>query len=161
MRPYSTVQSMVACAAILLQLSACMGQEGKKKSMGTNDRPVLASDTPQVDVRVNKQYDENGNLIALDSTYITIYPSRAGNPAFLDSVFHDFKGRSRNWYPFLKDPGFNDLFLEDSLIHPDFFHDDYFRKRFDLNRRYMEQMMARMDSAKNAFLRGKAEKQIH
>jgi len=152
MKTNSTVKSMVACAAILLQLSACMGQEGKKKPMATSTPPVLSADTPQVDVKVNKQYDENGNLIAFDSTYTTIYPGRADNPAFLDSVFKDFKGRSGNWYPFLNDPGFNDLFMNDSIMQPDFFHDDFFRKRFDLNRRYMEQMMARMDSVKNAFL---------
>jgi hypothetical protein len=43
-------------------------------------------------------------------------------------------------------------------MQPDFFHDDFFRKRFDLNRRYMEQMMARMDSVKNAFLQQEAER---
>ncbi|MFZ1659375.1 MAG: hypothetical protein WAT61_11160 [Flavobacteriales bacterium] len=160
MKTNSTVKSMVACAAILLQLSACMGQAGKQKNTTTKS-DTLAVDTPKVDVKVNKQYDENGNLIAFDSTYIKIYPGRAGNLAFLDSIFKDFKGRSGNWYPFLNDPGFNDLFMNDSIMQPDFFHDDFFRKRFDLNRRYMEQMMARMDSVKNAFLQQEAERKTH
>jgi hypothetical protein len=161
MKTGSSVKRMAACAAILLQLSACMGQAGKIGPSTTKEHPALSVDTPQVEVKVNKQFDENGNLIAFDSTYTTIYPGRADNPAFMDSVFKDLKGRSRNWYPFLKDPGFNDLFMQDSLMESDFFHDDHFRKRFELNRRYMEQMMTRMDSVKNSFLQQEAERKTH
>lgn len=161
MRTHSTFKGMAIGAAILLQLSACMGQAQKKDPIGKAGDRALVADTPRVTVEVNRQYDENGNLIAFDSTYTSIYPGQAADPAFMDSVFRDFKGRSRTWYPFLNDPGFEDLFMQDSLRPADFFHDDYFRKRFDLNERYMERMMTRMDSVKNAFLRKQADGKTH
>jgi hypothetical protein len=39
------------------------------------------------------------------------------------------------------------------LRHRDFFHDDFFLKRYELNDSYLRDMMRRMDSLKNNFYR--------
>ena len=159
MLPKSAFNSMLAGLAIMLNLSACNGQAEKKQTPTVADRSIQAVDTPHVDVRVNKQYDAQGNLISFDSTYTSIYRGQHG-PADMDRVFQDFKPRFGTRYPFLNDPGFNDLFFNDSLMHQDFFHDNFFRKRMEMNQRYLEQLMSRMDSVKNAYLRGEARKQV-
>ncbi|MBL7984706.1 MAG: hypothetical protein JNM91_06875, partial [Flavobacteriales bacterium] len=113
------------------------------------DTLTANNDTPQVEVRVNKQYDEHGNLIAYDSSYTSVYQSRSGDAAFMDSVFRDFMPGFGMRYPFLNDPGFHSLFFPDSSFHQDFFHHDFFQKRMEMNQRYMQRMMEQMDSLKN------------
>ena len=151
MKTYRVIGSMVVWTAMMLNFTACSGQS-QDGNTNNKDRIVAATDTPQVDIRVNKRYDDRGNLIAFDSTYTSIYKGEVGDRAFMDSVFKDFKPRFNLKYPFLSDPGFNDLFFRDSLMHNDFFHDDFFRRRMEMNQRYMQQMMAEMDSVKNELL---------
>lgn len=153
------MRSVLASIAVMLNLAACQGQGNNEKPTEEEKGSVAQVDTPQVDIRVNRQYDEHGNLIAFDSTYTSIYHGRMGDEAFMDSVFQDFKPRFGDRFPFLNEPGFNDLFFQDSLFHHDFFHDDFFRKRMEMNQRFMERMMAEMDSMKNAYLREEAERQ--
>lgn len=145
---------MLAWTAIMLNLSACSGQATTEGAADKKDSLAYGIDTPQVDVRVNKQYDEHGNLIAFDSSYSAVYHGRAGDAAFMDSVFKDFMPGFGMRFPFLNDPGFHALFFPDSSFHQDFFHDDFFQKRMEMNQRYIQRMMERMDSLKNQhFLR--------
>ena len=152
-------RSMLACVAVMLNLAACQGQGKNVPGQEGKNDAVVPIDSPQVDIRVNRQYDEDGNLIAFDSTYTSIFRGRAGDASFMDSVFQDFKPRFGTRFPFLTDPGFNDLFFQDSLFHHDFFHGDFFRKRMEMNQRFMERMMAEMDSMKNAYLEEQARQQ--
>ena len=147
----SAYPRMLAWTAIMLQLSACDGQPGHQGAIASTDSTVQHLDTPKVDVRVNKQYDEHGNLISFDSTYSSVYTSRAGDAAFVDSVFKDFMPGFGMTYPFLNDPGFNSLFFPDTSFHRDFFHHDFFRKRMEMNQRYIQRMMEQMDSLKNQY----------
>lgn len=145
----STSKGVLAWTAIMLHLSACNGQPSNDARTASADTLAANNDTPQVDVRVNKQYDEHGNLIAYDSSYTSVYQSRSGDAAFMDSVFKDFMPGFGMRYPFLNDPGFNSLFFPDSSFHRDFFHHDFFQKRMEMNQRYMQRMMEQMDSLKN------------
>lgn len=161
MRTKSAFKGMLAWTAILLNLSACSGQPTTKGRTASLDTLAERQDTPQVDVRVNKQYDEHGNLIAFDSSYSAVYHSQAGDAAFMDSVFKDFMPGFGMHYPFLNDPGFHALFFPDSSFHQDFFHEDFFQKRMEMNQRYMQRMMAQMDSLKNQHFLGPAPAPLH
>jgi len=154
MRTESTLKSMLAFAAVMLNLSACNGQRDKAAEQAPADTLSYKTDTPQVDVRVNRQYDEHGNLIAFDSSYTAIYGGRMGETAFMDSMFKGFMPGFGERYPFLLDPGFNTLFFPDSSFHQDFFHHDFFQKRMEMNQRYMQRMMEEMDSLKNRHFLG-------
>ena len=48
--------------ALSVTLYSCNGQEGKTKES------KVASNIPQTNIKVDKQYDKNGNLIKYDST---------------------------------------------------------------------------------------------
>lgn len=145
----SASKGVLAWTAIMLNLSACNGQPTTDGSTASVDTLAANSDTPQVDVRVNRQYDEHGNLIAYDSSYTSVYRSHRGDAVFMDSVFKDFMPGFSMRYPFLNDPGFSSLFFPDSSFHRDFFDQDFFQKRMEMNQRYMQRMMEQMDSLKN------------
>jgi len=55
----------------------------------------IEANQPKVDIKVNKQFDEKGNLIQYDSTYSIIYSSPNTAIQFFnfdnDSLFSDFK----------------------------------------------------------------------
>ncbi len=102
------------CFALILQLRA---QDKTKK------------DTPDEQITVNRQYDENGNLVQFDSTYVHQWSS--------DSTFN---------FPFNKNFTFDgnlqefmDKFMGDSAMTNFDFPDDYNFSPFDDN--FMNPMM--------------------
>jgi hypothetical protein len=117
-----------------------------------NDR--AASDTPakpKVNIKVNRQYDEKGNVVSFDSTYTSFYSNMDGDTATMDTLMKGFDRYFDFNYPSIFQREFKPLFFTDSLRYPDFFHDDFFLKRYELNDRYMRDMMKRMDSIKNRY----------
>ncbi len=162
MKTIGTIPLVHALAVMTMILSACSGQaQQHQESTMEADTLTAHANTPKSEVRVNKEYDANGNLIAYDSTYSAFYSSHNADPAQMDSLFRDFRPGFNRRFPFMTDPGFNDLFFRDSLLYPDFFHDDFFRKRMEMNDRWMRQMMAEMDSMKNNYFRERAAKPPH
>ena len=159
MEPIGTIPLVHALAVMTMALSACNGQaQQHQESPAEADTLAARIGAPKTEVRVNKEYDANGNLIAYDSTYSSFYSSHNTDPARMDSLFRDFKPRFETRFPFMTDPGFNDLFFRDTLLYPDFFHDDFFRKRMEMSDHWMRQMMAEMDSMKNGYFRERAAK---
>jgi hypothetical protein len=131
---------------------SCQGQVDKKaKKQDTTPKQVI--EKPKVEIKVNKKYDTNGNLISYDSTYTSFYADRKGDKVLLDSLFRDFKRSFYKQFPIMKEESFNHLFYNDSLLYNDFFHDDFFRKRMELNQEYMHKMMQQMDSIKNIYFK--------
>ena len=130
----------------LLSLNSCKGQD--KDQIEKN--PDIQ---PKENVIVNKEYDENGNLIRYDSTYTYVYSNFDGDFAKRDSIFNSFRQRFNEVYDFSEDPFFEDLFFQDSLLQYDFYKDDFFLKRFQQNMKMMEQLFREMDSVKNQFYR--------
>ena len=106
---------------------------------------------PKEDIKVNKEYDENGNLIRYDSTY-TYYDSNIeGDEIAADSIFNNFRNMFEDNYSFSTTPYFNDLFFEDSLLKYDFYKNDFFHERFMNNMQQMERLFWEMDSIENKF----------
>ncbi|MFC2105021.1 hypothetical protein ACFLS4_06700 [Bacteroidota bacterium] len=134
--------------AILLSLifTSCNGQENKdiKKYFENNE--------PQTDIKVNKEYDENGNLIKYDSTYSYYYSTVENDPLLRDSIFNEFRISFNEMYHFSEDPFFDNLFFQDTLLDFDFYSKDFFMNRFQNNRNRMNQLFLEMDSIKNLFL---------
>jgi len=96
---------------------------------GTVDADTLTAeaDASKSEVRVNKEYDMSGNLITCDSTCSSFDYSHNTDPALMDNLFRDFRPRFNMRFPFMIDPGFNDLFFRGTLLYPEFFQDKCFR----------------------------------
>lgn len=150
---------IILICLFLLAFSGCNGQTQKGKSEPAETQKVtpLKGDSlaaPRIDVKVNRQYDNNGNIVKFDSTYSYFYsgpkgPKQLGN----DSVFSSFRSFFEKNYPDLMDRRTNNIFFSDSLFKYDFFNEDYFQKRFELNNKMFEDMYQQMDSIKRGFMK--------
>ena len=144
-------------AGICILLASCHEtSKGQDASSQEKERLSVAQDSlykPKVDIKVNRHYDDDGNLIGFDSVYSSYYSTIQGDTLKMDSLMHSFDSFFNRRYPSFFDDQFNTFFFRDSLRYPDFFHEDFFLKRYELNDDYFREMMQRMDSIKNRFYR--------
>ena len=123
------------------------------KNLQTQEDTIKTN--PHVDIKVNKEYDEDGNIIRYDSSYTYIYHNSDGNFEELnvDSIFHNFK-------PYFFDHGFEimqspfkEFFKNDTIYQHHFFDEDYFLQHFNKQLFEFENMMKEMDSLRNLYLK--------
>jgi hypothetical protein len=109
-----------------------------------------------VDVRVNKRYDDKGNLIQFDSSYSYFYSSpgfKKQSSISSDSLFGNLKSPLLKQFENLMDENMNSIFFNDSTFKYDFYNSDYFSKRFHLNLPKFEELYRQMDSVKSNMFR--------
>ena len=132
-----------------LVLTGCNGQNNNKANDIKYDTTTQIQ--PKTDIRVDKKYDENGNLIRYDSTYSYYYSNIQKDTILRDSIFNNFRNHLDGFYNFSSDPFFNDFFFQDSLLQYDFYNNDFFIERFRKNQERMNKLLFDMDSIKNNF----------
>lgn len=106
---------------------------------------------PKENIIVNKEYDENGNLIRFDSTYSYFYSNLDSNSTLEGNAFKYFQEDFFNSFPNIQKPLLDDMFFEDSLLTYDFYKNDFFSKRFEMNWEKYNDIFKEMDSIKNKF----------
>jgi hypothetical protein len=131
--------------ALSFALISCSGQTNRKSET------TSSTDKPQTNIKVDKQYDNKGNLIKYDSSYSTYYSNIKDDKNKRDSIFSSFKNQFNKKYFFSSDPYFNDFFFQDSLLKYDFYKKDFFLNRFRNNMRMMDSLFWGMDSLKNSY----------
>ena len=136
--------SLIVLAFILI-LSSCNGQSVKEK------KETADKNLPKTDIKVNKEYDKDGNLISYDSTYSYFYSNILNDTILGDSIFSNFKNQFNQQYFFSQKPYFNDFFFQDSLLKYDFYKNDFFSNRFKNNMQQMDKLFMEMDSIKNYY----------
>ncbi len=130
------------------------GQDRASSEASTSQDSVKSDNAkPNTRIRVNRTYDDKGNLIGFDSTYSSYYSNIHGDTSRMDSLMDSFNSFFDRDHSRFFNRQFNTLFFNDSLRYPDFFHNDFFMKRYELNDAYLRDMMRRMDSVKNKFYR--------
>jgi hypothetical protein len=135
----------IVTIALSVTLITCNGQTNKKNE---TDKDTAK---PQTSIKVDKQYDSNGNLIKYDSSYSYYYSNIKDDKNKSDSILGNFKNQFNKKYSFSTDPYFNDFFFQDSLLKYDFYKKDFFLQRFRNNMRMMDSLFWGMDSLKNNF----------
>lgn len=136
----------IIAIAISLVLNSCNGQKKTEKTEALKD-----TINPQTNIIVNKEFDDQGNLIRYDSSYSSYYSNIENNTILGDSVFNNFKNYFNQNYGFSNQPYFNNFFFEDSLLMYDFYKKDFFSNRFQNNMEHMDMLFMEMDSLKNNF----------
>jgi len=132
-----------------LSLSGCNAQSAPKDDKKEKNDTLKVQ--PDVNIKVNKEYDENGNLIGYDSTYTYVYSNIKGNIQLRDSIFNEFMKHFNDHFGISDDPFFNNFFFTDSLLQYDFYKKDFFHNRFNDNLDLIDKMLKEMDSLKNEF----------
>jgi len=76
----------------VLLLMACQDKSTAQNELSNQDNITSQSKTdsllkkPKVDIKVNRHFDDKGNMIGFDSTYSTYYSSVEGDTTRMDSV---------------------------------------------------------------------------
>lgn len=141
--------------ALTVMLSSCEAQEVKEGKSNNNEHEI----TPQTNIIVNKEYDEEGKLIRYDSTYSSYYSSIEGDSLMADSMMNHFRQSLFERFPISKSPFFESFFFEDSLSGYDFYKSDFFKERYRLNQERMKKLFNEMDTIKNQFFEKEFEEQ--
>ena len=131
-----------------LLIVSCNAQTNRgKENKNTAQTDQLEGIQPKVDVKVNKEFDKNGNLIRYDSTYVWSYTNATGDSVEvnIDSLMSEYKpfmgSHLSGFYPHFK----SDMFLNDSLFYHDFLNPDYFMQRWNHDMEQMNRMIRQMD----------------
>jgi hypothetical protein len=137
-------------------LSSCDKETSGQVARDTKKNRIATDsiNKPKVSIKVNRHYDDKGNLVGFDSTYSSFYSnysSISGDTIQMDSLMHGFDKYFNRNHSLFFDRQFDPLFFADSLRYPDFFHNDFFMKRYELNDQYMRESMKKMDSIKNQY----------
>jgi hypothetical protein len=141
----------------LIVFSSCKGQANKGEqqlsaSINTQSH-IDTSSMPRYKVNVNKQYDDSGHLIKYDSSYSYSYSSPGGMQHIKDdTVYKRFREYFEKNYSNIFNPPVQQMFYQDSLFKYDFFNNDFFIKRFEVNNEIFNKMYRQMDSLKAEFL---------
>jgi hypothetical protein len=145
------MRTLLFLLAVPFLLTSCNAQEAKTQS---DTKKEITVNKPKVDVKVNKQYDEDGNLIAYDSTYVWSYNNKTGQAVDInvDSLLLQFKPMIGPDYSGFFHEHESDFF-GDSLFYHDFMMPDYFMNRWQQQLQEMNRMMLEMDSMKQSFFR--------
>ena len=138
---------------LLLFVSSCHDKTSGQNPEKNPRTSVVDGDSlkPKVNIKVNKHYDDKGNVVGFDSSYTSVYSNVRGDTTKMDSLMSSFDRYFKRDHSLLFHRDFNSLFFDDSTRYPDFFHNDFFLKRYERNDSYFRDMMNRMDSIKNRF----------
>ncbi|MDO6598168.1 hypothetical protein Q4512_14690 [Oceanihabitans sp. 2_MG-2023] len=117
---------------IIFLCFSCSGQDNEANKIESQKSEKSIVEVPKGSWKVDKEFDENGNLIQYDSIY-----SWSSNDKFntlsnfsRDSLMQSFKSRFFSDFSKFKNEGFEDVFSQDSLFSKRFFNDDFFGSSF-------------------------------
>jgi hypothetical protein len=143
---------------LVLALAGCNRQD-KEKELKVEETYEIAQDhtatKPKEKWDVRKEYDEFGNLVKYDSIYSWSYSDIKGDSlrVNLDSIMDSFRRYFVDRMPRERHRSFSYFPKQDSLFMHDFFEDDYFFRNWQSQHSELEDMVKRMDSTRNLFLK--------
>ncbi len=113
----------------------------------------MAESKPGVSWKVNRQYDDKGNLIGYDSTAVWSYSGgQQAREIAVDSVMMAFRKQFDKGFSSIFHERFGEPMWHDSLFYRDFITPDYFMQRWEHDYFDVGRMMMQMDSLRNSFL---------
>lgn len=117
---------------ILGLLSANCNGQNKDLNTESKSNEGNITETPKSSWKVNKEFDEDGNLIRYDSIYSWSSNGKFDNLTVQkrDSLIQTYKSKFFTNFSGFENQGFEDMFSEDSLFSRHFFNDDFFKSDF-------------------------------
>jgi hypothetical protein len=152
------MKRVVILMGLITVLTACKGNSDNNKLLSQNisktQKEQKDTINPDVDIKVNKTYDKNGNVVRFDSTYTYFYksPEMDLKGISADSLFDKLSSPLNLDYNALMRKNMDSVFFNDTLMKYDFLNPNYFSKRFELNMPKFQNMFREMDSLKSRML---------
>lgn len=142
--------------AIILGVYLCIGQSRKTDKFSVSKQLKTENDSinrPQENIKVNKEYDKNGNLISYDSTYSYSYSSSSMDemdPQKKDSLLNEFKSFFKESGSMCGDSFFNDFFAADSVGNSSLFSSQVRENLKQINKQFSQ--LDSIRSHKNTYI---------
>lgn len=134
--------------------TSCSGQKNETKQSDIKETEKNIVEQPKGSWKVDKEFDENGNLIRYDSIYSWSSTSKLDNLSLMDrdSLMQSFKSRFYTNFSGFENQGFEDVFSEDSLFSKRFFNDDFFGSNFGKDFMNIDEITQQMIARQKKFL---------
>ncbi|WP_111710216.1 hypothetical protein [Lutibacter citreus] len=133
---------------------SCKGQKNDtiKEEPEKNKNSVV--EEPKGTWKVDKEFDENGNLIRFDSIYSWSSNTKFDNLSSMDkdSLLQSFKSRFFTNFDQFENKVPGDVFSQDSLFSKHFFNDDFFGSSFGKDFMEIDKMREQMIERQKKFL---------
>ena len=149
------MRTFVILLMMSLLSSSCNGQ---KKDFVNNENKTHhehAEKQPKGTWKVDKEFDEDGNLIRYDSIYSWSSSSntyKTFNDLERDSLLKEFKSRFFKQYSYFENDGFGNLFNPDSTFSNNHFNDDFFKSEFGKDFMDIDKLTQQFIARQKAFL---------
>lgn len=144
---------------ILLLLVGVLSISCNSQNQKTEENKILAqenqkSEQPEGSWKVNKEFDENGNLIRYDSVYSWSSYDRYGDMDLedRDSLIRSFESRFFQNFSQFQHQGYSDFFARDSMLSERFFNDSFFDSDFGREFMDIDHIMQQMLERQKQFL---------
>lgn len=146
---FKIMKKCVLLLAVALLSVNCNGQKNKDKKV-----EITEIEKPKGSWKVDKEFDENGNLIKYDSIYSWSSNNNMEGLSAIDrdSLMQSFKLKFFKNYSRFEHQGFENVFSEDSLFSKHFFNDDFFRSDFGTDFMDIDQITQDLFSRQKKFL---------
>ncbi len=157
---------ILVCIMGLLSLS-CNSQNDKITNTEIAKSDEKTVEEPKGTWKVNKEFDENGNLIRFDSVYAWSSDNTDKRLSFAehDSLMQSLRSRFSSHFSGFENQGFEDIFSQDSLFSKHFFGEDFSESEFgsyfsdmdDLRKQMMERQKKFLENYQSKVIRPEDE----
>ena len=133
---------------------SCNGQTKDAEKTELKEHKETITEQPKGSWKVNKEFDDNGNLIRYDSIYSWSSNGKFDDLSTLekDSLLKSFKSRFFTNFSDFENNGFDDVFSKDSLFSKRFFNDDFFERDFGKDFMDIDKITQQMIARQKKFL---------
>ena len=152
------MKKIVFTLLFCLFLAVSHAQDDRIKSkvdLAEENKDSISVDKPKISWKVNKKYDEAGNVIGYDSIYSYSYGNLKNFPREmnLDSIMGSMKFFSQgNLSSFMEDHNLGRFMDVDSLMNENQYFDDFFERHRANGFMDMRQLFQQMDSLQNMLM---------
>jgi len=140
------MKKYVLVAVLALSSISCNGQNKDSTSNNSLTNKEQSLEAPKGSWKVDKEFDENGNLIKYDSIYSWSSNSKMINLSAKDrdSLLASLKSRFLKNFSTFQNNGIDNIFFKDSLFVNRFFKDDFFKSDFGVDVMDIDNMRQKM-----------------
>ncbi|SNR35858.1 hypothetical protein [Lutibacter flavus] len=128
-------------------LTSCNGQVKTEKLTSVKKDTIK----PIKKMKVIKEYDDEGNLISLDSSYYYFYSNIKKDTLLEREIFNRFKNEFDIQLKSIDSIFKNDFTVKSPFDINDFYTDDFYLNHFKFQNKEIEKIFKKMDSIKNKF----------
>lgn len=139
-------KTIIFTVFVSLMLVSCNGQNKLDKTTDKKD-----TIKPEIDINVHKEYDEDGNLIRVDSTYTYFYSNIKNDSLLEKEIFNRFKLNFKGHFKPIDSLFLEDFYIDEPFNLDNFYTDEFFKDNFRFHQKRIDDILKQMDSLKNNY----------